>query len=101
MMNFSNSGYRKCAEFTLPSAEEVFTCMRGRVPFVIRGGAEQWVAKTKWTWDYFQKKSGHHIIKVFRSSNGKDNKYISIGDYIDYIKYADEPDLCMAVFTLF
>ncbi|WP_240001995.1 cupin-like domain-containing protein [Photorhabdus bodei] len=92
MMDFSNSSYQKCVEFTMPSIEDVSACMLNRVPFIIRGGAEQWVARTKWTWDYFQQKFGHHLIKVFRSSNNKDNKYMSLGDYIDYIKDVEELD---------
>ncbi|MCF2825938.1 MULTISPECIES: cupin-like domain-containing protein [unclassified Pseudoalteromonas] len=81
-----------CIEFFNPTAEEITRCMEQRQPFIIRGGAANWVARTKWTWEFFKRNYGHHSIKVYRSSNDQDNRYMSLAEYIDYITSSDEKD---------
>ncbi|NIG54313.1 cupin-like domain-containing protein [Chitinophaga sp. Cy-1792] len=64
-----------------------------RKPVVITGISNDWIAKDKWTWDYFKSIVGDKTVGVYNNTradantpvNGADD-YIKFGDYLDMIQ---------------
>jgi histone arginine demethylase JMJD6 len=60
-----------------------------QVPLVIGGMAEDWPARNRWLLNALKDSYGHHLVKVFRSSD-ESEVTMRLTDYIAYMQQTEE-----------
>ncbi|MBE0362176.1 hypothetical protein PULV_a3984 [Pseudoalteromonas ulvae UL12] len=84
--------YKKVDILVEPSKEQVFEYMEKCEPFLIKKCAKNWVALNKWNDEFLKAHYGHHPLRIHRTSDKHNAQMMPFGEFIDYMKSADETD---------